>query len=334
MANRNITFERFSHYALPASLAGVVFTGAIIFSLSPQRMRWLALYFLLAIATLTHHGAAAHSISDSQTVNEFWWQVTWRAPSIRQENNTTLVVLYPDVHYVDGDEVAWAPANIIYYPEKQAAAPVHIPLAATRLEPDTLTNIFMGSREYEKEDLIVNYTTLNLNFKNLLVLTQPSEGACVRAIDSRWPEISTADGAFVMTGASKSRIENIRPDAVAPVPPETLFGPEPPHGWCYYYQKVDLARQQGDWETIAEINAVIENQGLHPNDQIELVPFLQAYAYLGDLKQVRQFSTRINTEPFYQQQACQILNGMSAHGYPLSPQMQEHVRVLFCDGEQ
>lgn len=334
MANRNVTLERLSHYALPASLPGVVFIGAIIFSLSPQKMRWFALSVLIGIATLTHHGAAARSISDSKTVSEFWWQVTWRAPSIRAENNTTLVVLYPDINYTDGDEVAWAPANMIYYPEKQAAAPVHVPLAATRLEPDTLTNIFMGSRDYEKMDLIIKYTTLNQNFKNLLVLTQPTEGACVRAIDSRWPEISTADGAYVMAGASKSNIENIAADAVAPVPPETLFGAEPPHGWCYYYQKADLARQQGDWEMITAVNDLAEKQGLHPNDQIELMPFLQAYAYLGDVKQVRQISTRVNTEPFYRQQACQILNGMGEHGYPLSPEMQEHVRALFCGGEQ
>jgi hypothetical protein len=334
MANRNVTFERLSHYALPASLAGVLFIGAIIFSLSPQRLKWLALSFLLGIATLTHHGAAASSIEDSRAVSEFWWQVTWRAPSIRTENNTTLVVLYPDVNYMDGDEVAWAPANIIYYPTKQEAAPVHVPLAATRLEPDALTNIFMGSRDYEKVDLIIKYTTFNQNFKNLLVLTQPTEGACVRALDSRWPEISAADGAFVLAGASKSNIENIATDGEPPVPLEILFGAEPPPAWCYYYQKADLARQQGDWKTIAEIYDITMERGLHPNDQIEWMPFLQAYAFLGEPKQVKQISTRINTEPFYKQQACQTLNGMGQHGYPLSTEMQDQVRTLFCGREQ
>jgi hypothetical protein len=334
LVNRNISFDRLSHYALPGSLAGVVMMGAIVFSLIPSRTRWLALSLLVGIATLTHHGVAAHAVNDAQELREFWWQVTWRAPSIRTQNDTTLVVLYPGINYLDGDEVAWAPANIIYYPEKQKTTPVHVPLAATRLEPDALNNIFWGTRTYEKEDLIIKYTTFTQSYKNLLLLTQSREEACVRVIDNRWPDVSTADGAFVMVGASKSRIGNIKTNAEAPVPPEVLFGAEPPHGWCYYYQKADLARQQGDWGKIAEINQIVHDQGLHPNDQIEWMPFLQAYAYLGDAKAVKQISTRINTEPFYRQQACQIVDKMDEHGYPLAPEMQGYVKSLFCGGDQ
>ena len=334
LVNRNISFERLSHYALPGSLAGVVVMGAIIFSLVPSRMRWLALSLLLGIATLTHHGVAAHAVSDAQVVREFWWQVTWRAPSISTQNDTTLVVLYPGVNYLDGDEVAWAPANILYHPEKQEKAPVHIPLAATRTEPDALNNIYWGARTYEKEDLIIKYVTFTQNYKNLLLMTQAREEACVRVIDNRWPDVSSADGAFVRVGASKSRIENVVTSGEFPVPPEVLFGTEPPHGWCYYYQKADLARQQGDWERIAEIDQVVLDQGLHPNDQIEWMPFLQAYAVLGNEKAVKQISTRINTDPFYRLQACQILNEMGEHGYPLSMEMQEHVQSLFCGGDQ
>ena len=231
---------------------------------------------------------------------------------------------------MDGDEVAWAPANMIYYPEKQVKVPIVVPLAATRLEPQTLNDLFMGSADYQKEDLIIKFTTLNLNYRNILVLTQPSTQACVHAIDNRWPEISTADGAYVMVSAAKSNIENIISKGEAPTPPVTIFGSEPAHDWCYYYQKASLARQRGDWETIVEIQSTAERQGLHPNDQIEWMPFVQAFAYLNDMKKVKQLSTNINTEPFYKQQACQILGGMASHSYPLSPEMQIHVNELFC----
>jgi len=62
------------------------------------------------------------------------------------------------------------------------------------------------------------------------------------------------------------------------------------------------------------------------------LPFLQAYAYLDDMKLVKQLSTRINTEAFYKYQACQILGGMNNHGYPLSVEMQKYVNTLFCGG--
>jgi hypothetical protein len=60
------------------------------------------------------------------------------------------------------------------------------------------------------------------------------------------------------------------------------------------------------------------------------MPFLQAYAFLGDQKQVKVVSTRINTEPFYKQQACMNLSAMATHRFPLPSNMQSYVNELFC----
>jgi hypothetical protein len=115
-----------------------------------------------------------------------------------------------------------------------------------------------------------------------------------------------------------------------PVPPYSIFGNEPEHDWCFYYQKADLARQRGDWQEVVRLGEEAEKLGLHPNDQIELMPFLQAHAFLGDQKRVRGYSTRINTQLFYKDQACDHLNSMAEQGYPLSAEMQSHVAELFC----
>ncbi len=108
------------------------------------------------------------------------------------------------------------------------------------------------------------------------------------------------------------------------------FGPALAQEWCYYYQKADLARQQGDWEGVARLGTEAQKLELHPNDQIEWMPFLQAYAFLGNKKQVNGLSTRVNTEPYYRQLACKNLTAMSDHGYPLTPDMQSQVDELFC----
>ena len=75
-----------------------------------------------------------------------------------------------------------------------------------------------------------------------------------------------------------------------------------------------------------------QNQQLTPNDRIELIPFLQAFAYLGDKQQVKQLSTIINSDDWYELQACQVLNGMSESGYGLQADMQEYVDGIFCKG--
>ncbi len=330
LVNRSITFERLSHYALPASLAGSVFIGALIYSISSVKRRVFILSMLIGLATLTHHGTAAKSISDAQAVSDFWWQVAWRAPHISAENGTTLLVVYPDVNYSEGNEVAWAPANIIYHPQEQEQSPISVPISAIRLEAETLPNLIMGSKDYLREDVIVKNILINYNYRNILVLTQPSIQSCVHAIDNRWVSLSASDGVHVIAGASKSNIENIIPTGDSPVLPQVLFGPEPPHTWCYFYQKADLARQTGDWDQVIEIFEEAGKKDLHPNDQIELIPFLQAYAYHNDLKTVKQLSTRINTDIFYKQQACTILTNMEVHGYPFSPEMQIRINELFC----
>ena len=109
------------------------------------------------------------------------------------------------------------------------------------------------------------------------------------------------------------------------------FGKELPHEWCYYYQKADLARQQGDWTRVSQLGDEAQKLGCHPNDQMEWMPFLQAYALLDDLRQVRGSRNASTPKSFYQDQACQNLKALAVHGYPLSAEMQNKVDELFCE---
>jgi hypothetical protein len=70
---------------------------------------------------------------------------------------------------------------------------------------------------------------------------------------------------------------------------------------------------------------------LSPNDQIELMPFLQAYAYQGDNQAVKKISSIINSEKWYKYQACRVLRGMSDQGFALQPEMSAYVEKLFCE---
>ena len=64
------------------------------------------------------------------------------------------------------------------------------------------------------------------------------------------------------------------------------------------------------------------------------MPFLQAYAYLGDKQAVKQLSTIINAQDWYKLQTCQVLHGMADQGYPLQPDMQAYADKLFCGGNE
>jgi hypothetical protein len=328
LANRVVTFERISQYTLPASMTGVLFLGGLLYSVSNRPIREVLLASILGLAVLSHHGLAAQTVKEEQTISDFWWQVVWRAPGIKL--GTTLVAVYPGIAYGDGNDVVWGPANFIYSPQPQGRSPVAVPISGSRLETDSILDIIAGRLDFQQTDLIIKNITITYDYRNLLILSQPSESACVHAIDARWQELSLYDQPFLYAGYQNSKIENIVVTGEAPVPPLYSFGAELPHGWCYYYQKADLARQQDDWQTVAQLGNAAQKLGLHPNDQMEWMPFLQAYALLDDLKQVRVIAKRINTEPFYQDQACRNLEALIGYGYSLTVEMQNNVNKLFC----
>jgi hypothetical protein len=288
----------------------------------------VAISLLVGLAMLTHRGLSAQARTEEAMIRDFWWQMSWRAPDLKE--GVLLIVQYP-FDFADDVDVVYGPANFIYYPEAQAQTPVKLALNSEVVQGDTVTEILLGKKERTSNyyDAHEYYS----NFGNVLIIAQSSANACLRVIDPRWTNFSRNDGSWIFEAAEKSRVENIVLSGPPHLPPEYLFGPEPARDWCYYFQKADLARQMGDWEQVAQLYDEAKKLELTPNDQIELIPFLQAYAFLGDEQKVKQISSIINAEAWYKLQACQILRGMSEHGYPLQPDVQTFTDKLFCGVE-
>jgi hypothetical protein len=170
-----------------------------------------------------------------------------------------------------------------------------------------------------------------LNYRRALIMSQPSAASCVHVIDARWIERSQYDTHQIAQLFPHSKIEfALTENETASTPLDFVFGAEPAHDWCYYYQKAELARQQGDWETIAELGDKTNSLELIPSDLIEWTPFVQAYAYLGQTEKVEQLTAHFKNDPFHNQQLCKNLNFMNENGYPLKPAMQTKVDALFC----
>jgi hypothetical protein len=81
--------------------------------------------------------------------------------------------------------------------------------------------------------------------------------------------------------AALSRIDLIDPSAAPVTPPVSTFGAEPEHGWCFYYQKMGLALQAGNFAEAARLADEAAQKGLKPSDETEWVPIIVAYANSG-----------------------------------------------------
>jgi hypothetical protein len=325
VANREITFPNFSHYALPASL-GLAFavTGGL-FTIAVPRLRATMFSGLVLLSALTHWGLGSSALREQRTLSNFWQQMSWRAPSISA--GTTLLVYYPGISYADDTDIVWGPANYVYFPGGQTQLPVKVPISALPTDAAAINNLLLG---HEPQESTYRAHTSTVDYARTVVIAQSAEDACIRVIDPRWPTFSLTDDPVLRLIAPASRVENIQASGLAVASPVALFGPESQHGWCFYFEQASLASQHGDWEQVAAVQAQVDNLSLHPNDQVEWMPFLQAQAYLGNPQEVKQIASRINTQKLYKDQACRNLSAMSDQGYPLPTETQALVDALFC----
>jgi hypothetical protein len=72
-----------------------------------------------------------------------------------------------------------------------------------------------------------------------------------------------------------------------------VYGPEPVHDFCYYFEKADHARQFKDWDavvTFAESALSLE----HVYNPAEQMVFIEGYAHVGQWERAVELSERAN----------------------------------------
>ena len=237
-------------------------------------------------------------------MRDFWWQVSWRIPQL--EKHTTLVANY-GVGATEEDYFVWGPANLIYHPESERDEYVQPSIYAALLNQDTVDKILRNEgQEFDNRRTIRTYK----NYRRLLVLTQPTVKSCVHVIDGTQPEYSSREQSLAQIIGPYSSLEYILTKEPAPTPPIIVFGPEPEHNWCYFYQKASLARQREAWDEVQSLGDEVLAKNLVPGDLIEWMPFLQAYAQQGNVERLDELAPNVVTDPYVAQQACRILGGL------------------------
>jgi len=301
IANRAVAFPSYSRYTLVSSLGAVVLLVVGISKLEKKYLREIAISALIVISALTHYGNGFEHVSWAKAYQDFWWQVNWRVPQL--ERHTTLVANYA-IGATEEDYFVWGPANLIYYPDGTNDEHVQPGVYAVLLNQDTvLKTLLQKGQDYNNRRSIRTFQ----NYRKLLVLTQPTANSCVHVIDGNNPEYSSSENALVRIIGPYSHLEQVLPNGTAPTPPSIVFGEEPEHPWCYFYQKADLARQLGNWDEVKALGNEALKQGLMPNDNVEWLPFLQAYALHGDVEMLNEMAPNIIADPYVAQQACHIL---------------------------
>jgi hypothetical protein len=323
LVNRHVTLPDYSRYTLIPSIGAAMLLALLVENISRRGAQITLIGLFVAIAVMTHYGNTIRYADETDATRNFWWQVAWRAPQIEQ--GTTLIALYPGSPLSE-DYFIWGPANFIYYPEKQSSNPVMVKLPAAVLDGNTVTQITTNGGV---ETPLRRGNYLERDFGNVLVMVQSQSDSCVRFVNGDSPELNASDDGRIVLIASHSRLDAVSTEGDSPTPPAFVFGAEPERGWCYYYQKADLARQRGEWEKIPALLKEAIDKGYYPNDGLEWMPFFQAFAVQGDIKQMSSLTKIIISDKYLRLQVCESMTKF-ANEESLSPDVKDFIATKIC----
>jgi hypothetical protein len=251
-----------------ALLAGVIL-------LLPLRARghWAMAAILVGLATMWHAQQANVYRREWDATSRFFWQLAWRAPAL-EEGALLLTNELPMQRFTDNSLTAplnwtYAPANhsetlsyLLFYPARRLGT------SLARLAPDVSVTVDYRAAVY----------TGNTSRSLTLLYAPPG---CLRVLDS----VVEVENRMLSDQLREAMALSSRDLILSEGVPasrqvlQSLFGPEPSHGWCYYFETADLARQEGRWEEVAALGDIAFSLDDHPNDPVERLPFIEGYAH-------------------------------------------------------
>lgn len=262
--------DSYKSYGLHPIGGVVMLVAGVVLMLKPD-FRKLVLIALIGISVSTQLLNAGYWAKYWEYQRETWWQLTWRAPDIKDD--TLVMAYFPDGYLLQQDYEAWGPINLIYRPKPAEAPAIQAEVLTSETAYDVLKKTIRDGRDRDIK--------LHRDFRNLLLISQPSSNSCIHIIDGTLPVYSENDKLLVQQVGAYSRVDRIISFGTAPIPPSQIFGAEPARTWCYYYQKASLARQTGNWEEINKLYDRAIALHLEAGDKSELMPFFEALVNLG-----------------------------------------------------
>ena len=274
-------YDTYKSYGLHPIAGVILFVAGILLMLQPNFRRLILIALIvISVSTQVLNADTWEQYWDYQ--RNMWWQLTWRAPDIKDD---TLVMAYVTGGFnPQQDYEVWGPLNLIYNP-----APATEPaIQAEVLNSDTAYSIL-------KKDVLNNRVRgikLHRDFNNLLLLSLPSSNSCFHVVDGELPVYAERESLLVQQVGEYSHVDRIVPSGTSPVPPFSIFGSEPERGWCYYYQKASLARQNGNWEEVGRLYDQTLELNLDTDDKSEIIPFFEGLVNLGRYEDAKTLYNR------------------------------------------
>ena len=276
-------------FALVLSPGVCLVTAALIHWLvrgsTPARRAFLAA-LLVGLSIGVQNAQASVFRTDWNNATDLFWQISWRAPAIQP--GSALLFDQIGLHYFEDDSLT-GPLNWTYTPNTASPRLDYIFLNI----PERIRMLNDLSRDViiQKDFRAMAFTGTT----NQSVVVKFNPPGCLQVLDPL-RDASRADlSEFERRALPLSRpdlIQSVPARGVPAVPPTAIFGPEPKHKWCYYYERAALAAQYGRWDEILLLRNQSIGEGLFPEEPHEYLPFTEAYLHIFAWDDARQLTHR------------------------------------------
>ncbi len=235
---------------------------------------------------------------DWTLTKDFFNQLKWRVPDI--EEDTVVVTNVLPIRF-STDNSLTAPLNWIYADEYENDRIPYMLYTDTKRE-NTLSGLTSGNEVFQEYLTGQFYGSTD----DMIAVYYNAPG-CVHVLDPEVDVYNRMIPEIDRTSAELNNYDRIITDAEYEPLPEKQFGAEPAHGWCYYYETADLARQKEDWESVAELGDTAFALDDHPNDPMERIPFIEGYAHAGRISDaIAQTEAAMETTPVMNDPLCAL----------------------------
>jgi hypothetical protein len=216
---------------------------------------------------------------------KLFWQLSWRAPQI--EPNTVLLTAEMPFTYFSDNSLT-APLNWTYQPDFSGKEMPYLLYSAEARHEVSVPGFDPGIeiRQPYRATEFLGSTSQALVF----YYTPPG---CLKFVDSVSDKRIPQKPNFISDMMPLSKLDLIIPSGYTPArPPQEIFGVEPEHDWCYYFERAELARQVGDWGLVASLGDQAQDLGqqLYEINAPELTTYIEGYAHNARWKDAMQLT--------------------------------------------
>jgi len=275
-------------FALASMFGAAIFIAALFDMLVRPRVVKIILLNLLTAAAIGSNLINANAyIGSWEKQRDFYWQLSWRAPSIQPL--TAIWASDESFSYMG----SWATSGAInlLYPKVEHPRYVMYWYFNIRDFDERMDEFLNGMEIYYRHNTlefdIPSADTIGTYF-------EPQLGSCLWVMGPEHVD-NMVIAEISRKAVAVSNLKRIEDRGTPGYPPVETFGQEPEHTWCFYYQKAELARQFSDWGRVTALWQEAQQKGFAPAYGAELLPFIEAFARNGQWAEAAALSKQANS---------------------------------------